>query len=160
MLPEEFHQAQLYWPLVKVVSADLGMPATLILAIMWRESAFGLALTPKGPTGTGDHGHGRGLMQIDDRAHGVWVASNNWQDPETNIRYGTKVLKEAHDILARKGFHGDLLWTCALAAYNAGVGAVIRAVQAGKEPDSVTTGRNYSKWTTEHVQQLLSLGFN
>lgn len=36
-------------------------------AIVSRESQFGLLLTPRGPNGTGDFGHGRGLGQVDDR---------------------------------------------------------------------------------------------
>jgi len=44
--------------------------------------------------GTGDGGHGHGLMQIDDRSFGPWLSSRNWRDGLTNIRKGAEVLRD------------------------------------------------------------------
>jgi len=64
--------------------------ASVAVAIIWaigsRESRWGLALSPPTPAGTGDYGHGRGLMQIDDRWHPEFIGSGGWQDPQANIR--------------------------------------------------------------------------
>jgi Transglycosylase SLT domain len=101
-------------------------------AIMDRESAGGKTLSPPGPAGTGDQGHGRGLMQIDDRSHPEFTAGEGWKDPETNITYAAKLLRSLYDAGG-----GDL--GAAVAAYNAGP----RALKL-TDPDVITTGRNYS----------------
>jgi len=59
----------------------------LLCAIIERESGSGVYLSPPGPGGTGDNGHGRGLAQIDDRSHGAWLSANDWTNPEINITY-------------------------------------------------------------------------
>lgn len=86
--------AQPYVALANKIGPEYGVAPSLLLAIMARESAFGLTLSPPGPGGTGDAGHGRGLMQIDDRAHSAWIQANNWRDPEVNIRKGAEVLAQ------------------------------------------------------------------
>jgi soluble lytic murein transglycosylase-like protein len=127
---------ELYEGIMKLVASETATDWTIIAGVMWRESLFGLALKPRGPAGTGDHGHGRGLMQVDDRWH-PWVnESEEWKDPEANIRYAvTRVLSPAirmfHDVKT------------GLAAYNAGPGAVSKALKRGADPDSVTTGKDY-----------------
>jgi hypothetical protein len=100
----------------------------LLAAVCDRESRGGLALKPLGPAGTGDFGHGRGLMQVDDRFHpGFLVASDSagkhlWKLPAYNILYGALLLRSYLDAL--QDVH------LALAAYNAGVGKVRRAADA------------------------------
>jgi Transglycosylase SLT domain len=101
-------------------------------AIMDRESAGGQTLSPRGPTGTGDGGHGRGLMQIDDRAHVEFTSGDEWQDPQANVTYAAKLLRSLYDASG-----GDL--AKAVAAYNAGP-RVFRLA----DPDSMTTGGDYS----------------
>jgi hypothetical protein len=107
-----------------------------LAAICDRESAGGLTLTPKGPAGTGDGGHGRGLMQIDDRAYPDFCASDRWKDPRENIRYGAGILALKWKALQSKRE--------AIAAYNCGVGNVRRAIREGQDIDRYTTFRNYS----------------
>ncbi len=125
----------------------------LVLALLDRESLGGDALTPKGPAGTGDHGHGRGLMQIDDRAHKRFVGAVDdlgrplWQDPAFNVHYGCRLLRRNLDSL--NGYVAG-----ALASYNAGLGRVrsvlarlpADATDAQRQAavDSVTTGRDYA----------------
>jgi hypothetical protein len=85
---------------IQTVADESGVSPFLIAALMEQESNYGLALSPPGPTGTGDKGHGHGLMQIDDRSHQKFLARKApdgtplWQIPLENIRYGVKVLKD------------------------------------------------------------------
>ena len=117
----------------------------LLAAIMDRESNGGGTLKPPGPTGTGDLGHGRGLMQIDDRAHKVWVATHDWQDPLTNIIKGAEEIKSKRASLARLLGRGPSLNEI-IAAYNTGEGNVKKSVTASspRHPDATTNGGNYS----------------
>lgn len=129
-----------------------GVDAYLVAAVMDRESLCGEALSPKGPEGTGDSGNGLGLMQIDRRHHGDFVAEllpnglPAWTDASRNIEYGTRLLRD--NILA---FNGNE--ALAVGAYNAGVAGIRRALRKAGLPseyeaqqavaDSVTTGGNY-----------------
>jgi soluble lytic murein transglycosylase-like protein len=86
----------------------------------------------------GDQGHGRGLMQIDDRSHRVWLdAHDHGMDPETNIEYGCSLLRAGID-----AFEGDL--RAGIAAYDCGVGSVQLGIRESGDPDKYTTGRHYS----------------
>ncbi len=86
-------QAQDYSDIILRVAKETGVDPFLIAALGDRESRWGQALSPKGPGGTGDYGHGRGLMQVDDRSWAAWLAANNWKDPYTNVRKGAEILK-------------------------------------------------------------------
>jgi soluble lytic murein transglycosylase-like protein len=120
-----------------------GIDPALLAGICWRESRGGDALTPKGPGGTGDCGHGRGLCQIDDRFHHDFIerllpsGEHAWKDPASNIDYAAEVLKGFIE-----HFKGDE--RLAVAAYNAGAKGVARAIAAGHSPDMATTGHDYS----------------
>lgn len=89
----------------------------VLAAILERESLGGDALTPPGPRGTGDGGHGRGLMQIDDRWHGPFVATGLWREPPFALLYAARLLRQALDALG--GEYGP-----AIGAYNAGTARV------------------------------------
>src|SRR5215472_16710163 len=80
---------------VERVSNETSMDRYLIWAVMDRESLCGDALFPKGsPQGVGDGGHGRGLMQIDDRAHISFCEDISlWGDAYQNILYGATLLR-------------------------------------------------------------------
>jgi hypothetical protein len=97
--------------LVSEISARHGMDPDLIAAVVSAESAFNpLAVSPKGA---------RGLMQLmpeTARLYGV----KDIHDPRQNLEGGIAYLKE---LVGR--YRGNL--TLALAAYNAGPGAVQRA---------------------------------
>lgn len=119
-----------------------GLDPCLLAAVCERESNYGHALDA---AFTGDRGHGRGLMQIDDRAHSQWLAHNDWRDTEINLAKGAEILRQSLGYFAIRPEVPDAVRESAgIAAYNAGPGAVLRAVLAEKHPDSVTTGRNYS----------------
>jgi hypothetical protein len=127
-------------------AVSFGLQPSLIAGIGSRESNWGLILSPKGPTGTGDHGHGRGLMQIDDRTWGPWLDTHDWRDAETNIRKGCAILADNRQFFeTRLGGAELLILHAALAGYNAGPGNVLNDIRAGRDIDHHTAGGDYSK---------------
>lgn len=131
-------------------SRRYGLPLALLLAVASRESRMGLALSADG---TGDHGNGIGIMQIDRRYHPGFTGSHSPFDHQANIDYGAEYLAK----LLRE-FNGNT--TRAVAAYNAGPKKVSTAIYAGLPPDSVTTGGDYSQDVQERkqlIEQLLGL---
>ncbi|MFP2901451.1 transglycosylase SLT domain-containing protein [Corallococcus sp. 4LFB] len=124
----------------------------LLAGVCDREARGGMALKPPGPAGTGDHGNGRGLMQVDDRHHPGFVGATDgagrelWRLPAFNVLYGAMLLRANLDAL--KDVH------LALSAYNAGLKKVRQAMgnavlpgdamgQLRKYADALTTGRDY-----------------
>jgi hypothetical protein len=137
-------QSRGYETLVMEAAEDFDIQPSVIGGVGSRESLWGLILNPRGPAGTGDGGHGRGLMQIDDGAH-EFARTGNWQNPKANIRYGCDLLADNRAVLKREGLTGRQLLKATLASYNAGLGAVLRALDRGINVDSVTTGDDYGK---------------
>lgn len=137
-------------PYFTEASKRYGLPLVLLLAIASRESRMGLALAPDG---TGDHGNGIGIMQIDKRHHPNFTDRHSPFDHQANIDYGAQYLAQL-----LQQFNGNTVR--AVAAYNAGPNKVRTATYAGLPPDSVTTGRNYSRDVLQRKQlisQLLGL---
>lgn len=122
-----------------------GIGAEIIAGIISRESGFGRLLSPKGPSGTGDYGHGRGLMQIDDRYHGEFISSGAWRDPSQNIMYGAKLLASYRNHALKAGVTPAEALRVSLAGYNRGMSGAIASWKKGQDPDSGTTGKNYSR---------------
>lgn len=135
----------------------------ILCGIGSRESHWGLALKPPGPGGRGDFsrrrprgqrrdaippdgaGYGRGLMQIDYDWH-EFARTGRWYSARDNILYACTVLEDArHFFQKRINLNDDLLLRATLAAYNAGATATLRAIEAGNDVDSRTTGRDYSQ---------------
>jgi len=106
------------WPLFVAAGELHGVAPALLAAIADRETRCGKAL---GADLTGDNGHGRGLMQVDDRSHADWLAAHDWRDPGTNIEHGASIYAAALGFL-----QGDE--PAAVAAYNAGAGHVHRVL--------------------------------
>lgn len=146
---------------VEAAAGHAGVDVSVILAIGSRESAWGLALIPEGPEGTGDFfprkatkpwrrdalpadggGFGRGLMQIDYDAH-EFAREGDWQDPEKNIMYGADVLFRNIVHFRRKCMDNWLAMS--VAAYNCGPGNVMRAHNLGRDVDYYTSHRDYSR---------------
>lgn len=125
---------------IEAAASATGLLPELIGAVMDRESNGGDALRPRGPGGTGDYGHGHGLMQIDDRTWGSWLATNDWEDPGINILFGANLLNAN-----LKALGGDI--PAAVAAYNCGLTRVLRlkahVALTIPELDELTTGGNY-----------------
>lgn len=163
----------LYSEIFASVGAELGIDPYVLAGVCWRESAGGATLTPRGPAGRGDfellevpdvwgkrlHGHGHGLMQIDDRTWSAWLNSHDWTKPDVNIRKGGEILHSGLE-----AWHG--LMPPALAQYNAGRARVAKACEsltaagvslASEEAiailDSLTTGHDYVSWVLTHVAE-------
>ncbi len=148
---------------VQAAADKYDVPRSIVVGIGSRECGWGLKLFPTGPSGTGDFaprryptrfrtgplppdgaGFGRGLMQIDYDAH-AFARSGSWRDAGPNIEYGVAVLGAARDALrAQTSVAGNGLLRAAVAAYNCGLGNVLRAVRDGRDLDFYTAGRNYS----------------
>jgi hypothetical protein len=169
------------WTDELVAGAEVtGEDPLLLAAIMDRESLGGDALIPKGPAGTGDWrfytdvltgkrhrigalGHGRGLMQVDDRHHAEWIARLDgrgvplWQKPFDNIAYGARLLAANRRFLVRAlaGYPPSVVAAAAVASYNCGLRGALRHLRklGPKAPelnllvaaDASTTGCNYSR---------------
>src|SRR5439155_15303051 len=155
------------------------LPACVVAGVGSRESRWGLALRPSGPTGTGDFvkrraptafragplppddgGFGRGLMQIDYDAH-EFARTGNWRDPAANILYGCRVLADCLAFFKRKTeLTGTPLWRAALAAYNCGPGNALSALRDGRDVDFYTAGHDYSKDVLNRVGFFHSQGWS
>ena len=133
-----------YETLIMEAAEDFDIQPSVIGGVGSRESFWGLILSPSGPSGTGDAGHGRGLMQIDDRFH-EFARTGSWRDPRANIRFGCDLLADNRAVLKREGLTGRQLLKATLASYNGGLGAVLGALDRGNDVDSVTTGSDYGK---------------
>lgn len=136
-----------YKPLIESAAAKYAwLKPSIVAGIGSRESAWGLALSPRGPGGTGDQGHGRGLMQIDDRYHKEFISSGLWRNPQENIRYAIdQVLARNYDHLSRNtNLRGIDLLRGAIAAYNSGLTSVKNAIAQGLDVDHYTTGQDYA----------------
>jgi len=143
----QLEELKKYEAVVRKVAAQYGLPAAVIAGIGSRESHWGLALTPPTPAGTGDGGHGRGLMQVDDRWHIPFIQSGKWADARENIIYGCAVLKTSIDYMVKKGGMNPtnfLTIQAGVAGYNCGPKRVVEGLAAGYDVDYYTTGRNYS----------------
>jgi peptidoglycan hydrolase-like protein with peptidoglycan-binding domain len=160
----QWNESTKYMTFVDSASAQTNLDPFVLGGIGSRESHWGLALRPPGPSGTGDFaqrrfptqfrtgplppdggGFGRGLMQIDFDAQ-EFARTGSWQDPEQNILVGSKILAGYRDFVQRKTtLAGSALLQAAVAAYNCGPGNVLRAIQDGRDIDFYTAGRNYSK---------------
>jgi len=122
------------------------VPPALILGLMSRESDFGTALDRNG---RGDHGHGYGILQVDDRtiknpAGGPY--SYEHLDQAMGIFDG----KLAQVKAAHPGWTSDQQLAGAVAAYNGGAGNVHTQpsdASSWARMDQGTTGDDYSRDT-------------
>lgn len=146
--------AKPYAQVILRVAREEGISPQLIFAIGEQESRWGQALSPAGPGGTGDGGHGHGIMQIDDRSFGDWLLTNNWTDPYTNVKKGVKILKSKRSYLASR-VPAALLEEATIAAYNTGEGRVAKSVAAGLHPDATTAGGAYSANVYRRIAALV-----
>jgi hypothetical protein len=152
-LLKQLEELKKYEYTVNKVASKYDIPTSIIAGIGSRESHWGLALTPPGPGGTGDHGHGRGLLQIDDRWHVPFVESGKWANGRDNIIYGAAVLKNCMDYFVTKAeWEMSLnLIRAGVAGYNCGPRRVLEGYNMGYDLDYYTTGRDYSKNVIERA---------
>jgi soluble lytic murein transglycosylase-like protein len=126
-----------YTPLVTVVAKEHGLDAALLHAVITVESGYNpLARSPKGAIG---------LMQLLPETAERYAVRNVW-DPKENLRGGAKYLR---DLLVL--FNNNL--SLALAAYNAGEGAVM--VAGNRIPPFAET-RSYVPKVLAHYERYRS----
>jgi hypothetical protein len=132
----EFNEACL------VEGEDVALLAAICLRETWAGWAPGYA--PKGShVGRGDHGHGFGLFQIDNRGPYAFLPREAPDaTPYLQARWACFVLGDARAELARFRLL-PVFEAAVLCAYNAGSPAVRKALLAGQHPDHATTGGDY-----------------
>jgi hypothetical protein len=174
VLPAE---GQTYADVILRVAGETGVSPLIIAAVLAREGDFGATLKPPGPAGTGDFasrtwtknpdgtpmpmppdgkGWGRGLGQHDWYFDRDWLASNDWTDPYANIRRTADKLLQRAQYFSLRGVADAQLLRATLASYNANEAKVLGAIRANADPDSVTTGKNYSAWVLQHAASYAS----
>lgn len=121
---------------LQIAASMSDLPLAFVLAIASRETDI--------VNRSGDGGHGRGVMQVDDRYHHIARVTDFKAHPEILIRYGCRMLAD-NIVWARRfrpGFKPEQHLKMAAAAYNCGRGGVIKAMASG-DCDSRTTGKDY-----------------
>jgi hypothetical protein len=127
----------------------------IIAAIMSRESRCGLALDRNG---LGDHGHGHGEMQVDDRNHGAYLAKGTWRDIDSLLDYAIgQVLEGNYQYLSIR-VPEDILDAAAIASYNCGPGNVMKAYRSGQGVDARTTEGDYSADVFARAEEIVAAG--
>ncbi len=161
-LLQQLKALQMYAADVRTVAARYGIPSAVIAGMGSRESHWGLALSPPGPDGTANRGHGRGLLQIDDRWHPDFIQSGLWSIPLENIRYGCALLRSFMGIFVERynWSPGQQTLRAALAGYNCGPRRVYEAWQTGNDLDHFTAGRNYSADVLSRASWFQLYGWN
>ncbi|MCD4783848.1 MAG: lytic transglycosylase domain-containing protein [Candidatus Eremiobacteraeota bacterium] len=91
--------------MLEAASEKYGVPPDILKAVAWQESSW------RPNVESFDGGHGKGIMQIDNRYHKFANTADVW-NPTKNIEYGTKYLS---DIQERTGN-----WQRSLERYNGG----------------------------------------
>jgi len=153
--------------LIIVVARSYGLNPCIVAGIVSRESGGGRFLGKWGnPEGTGDKGHGRGLMQADDR---YWQGLLNldakggeedaWKYPAFNIAFGCWLLAGNIKKFHVKGATNNMPLRAAIAAYNCGGARVAGLIQTGRDIDSRTTGRDYSADVLKRAGLLAEQGW-
>lgn len=155
-------------PMFTAAGAPYGYTPQLLMGIASRETNM------KNIRGDfhSDGPHGFGLMQIDIGSYRDFCVSGQWESVEASIRMGAIVL-HSKQIQLQQGqgmrlsaphypaFTGAPLSAadlnrCAIAAYNAGLGAYY-GFTAHKDPDKFTTGHDYSADVIAKMQQFAVL---
>ncbi|GEM_PF-5512424 len=135
-LRAQLTRARSDFPFIDAAEQQHGLPAFLLYAVGSRESNLRNIAGDfsQRPGESSKRFHGFGVWQRDSGAFGVGMS------------YLDDVPKQAEDAggLLASNFARFGRWDAATAAYNAGAGAVSKALQAGRSVDSVTTGKDYS----------------
>lgn len=91
--------------MLDAAAAKYGIPPNILKAVAYQESGW------RTNARSFDGGHGKGVMQIDDRFH-QFARTNAVFDPAQNIDYGAKFLRSLYDKTGS--------WEAALKRYNGG----------------------------------------
>ncbi len=140
----------------------------VVAGIVMRETQGGLSplLDRPGSEGRGDRDkegryHGHGLCQIDDRSFPEFCAGLDWKDAAKNIEMCARVVGRKRAFLAARTLGlkltNDDLERAAIAAFNAGEGRVLKAIEQGRDPDSCTTHGDYAAAVLRYAELYLNL---
>ncbi|MEE2902339.1 MAG: hypothetical protein VYC39_08415, partial [Myxococcota bacterium] len=138
---EDLPRIQNLSTMIDRVANRYDIPPSILAGIVSRET--------RGRNVIGDNGHGHGLAQVDSGSFGQWT--RNWRasgmPAEEGLRKGAEIFANKREYLRNRfpQLTPDELMTATLSAYNAGEGAVGRALQRGVSADSVTTGKDYAR---------------
>jgi uncharacterized protein YfiM (DUF2279 family) len=138
-------------PILQQAEQRHSLPAGLLLAIASRETNVEDIV--------GDGGHGRGLFQIDDRAHGDWLAqhqaaaSGALPPLEPAAEYAATLLDQNLAFARKNGVGEAQLLRFAVSAYNAGCGGAL-AGHRGGDSDKRTTGGDYARDVLERLAAI------
>lgn len=91
--------------MLDAASEKYGIPPNILKAVAWQESGW------RANASSFDGGHGKGIMQIDDRFHEFARTQDVW-DPAKNIDYGARYLAGLYKETGS--------WEAALKRYNGG----------------------------------------
>lgn len=122
----------------------------LLGAIAYWESDFGQArgYDPKGaPDGWGDSGHACTPWQIDKRYHAAFLSSAGAKEISRSSLYAAGLVAQAARL-----FPGNI--EAIIASYNAGPGAVRRAIAKGLPPGSCTYKGTYVATVIDRLRRL------
>ena len=113
-------------PRFAAAAKKYGIPLSVLLGVARQETGLRNIV--------GDGGHGRGVMQIDDRWHADWLSKHHGgADIGANIDYGASLLAQNFAT-----YHD---WTMAENAYNAGIGGAL----SGGRTTTHTNGLTYAE---------------
>ncbi|XP_019647366.1 PREDICTED: lysozyme g-like [Branchiostoma belcheri] len=126
------------------------MDPAIIAAIISRETRAGAALAADG---TGDHGNGFGLMQVDYRYHTPVGGPYSTE----HIKQGTQILIDTINCVQQRhpSWTAEMALKGGISGYNAGCGNV--QSYAGMDVD--TTGDDYANDVVARAQWLKAHGF-
>jgi hypothetical protein len=127
-----------------------GLPPGILSAVASRETMMKDIV--------GDAGHGRGLMQIDDRSHGAWLKAHGAGDAgkpvvADAIEYAGSLIEGAIAEGRKRGVDDAKLLKFALSAYNAGAGGAYTGYSQG-DSDAKTTGKDYGRDVLKRWHQM------
>ena len=137
-LRAEYERAGVEWPWISYVEKKFELPPFTLYAVASRESDMRNIV--------GDHGHGIGIWQRDNRA---WARMATPRGPLASasgqawyLMHPRRQAEDAAGLLALD-YRRFRDWRTAFAAYNAGAGAIARALINKTDPDKWTTGGDY-----------------
>jgi type VI secretion system secreted protein VgrG len=127
------------------------VPPALVLGMMSRESNFGTSLDANG---RGDHGHGYGILQVDDRTIKN-PAGGPYSYEHLDQAMGIFAQKRAEVTAAHPGWTPEQQLAGAVSAYNQGKGGVVTQPTdpaSWGRLDYTSTGHDYSMDTWARAQ--------
>lgn len=128
------------------------LPRGVLLAVASRETNMRNVV--------GDHGHGRGVFQVDDRSHAAWLRRHGADGPggippvPAAAAYAAALLRDNLAFGRSKGLAGDALLKFSLSAYNAGAGGAWRGLQERGDSDARTAHGNYARDVLDRLRAV------